>query len=55
MREDMQETPGSIRTPSFVDTLIPVGTLLVLQGLSYYSFHDDASYGHNYYIQAKLF
>ena len=47
MTEDTHEKSGSIRTPSLLDALIPVGTLLVLLGLSYYLFRDTASYGPN--------
>ena len=35
------------RVPSLLDALFPVGTLLLLLGLSYYLFRDNASYGPN--------
>ena len=41
MTQDTHEKSGSIRTPSLLDALIPVGALLVLLGLSYYLFRDN--------------
>jgi NhaC family Na+:H+ antiporter len=36
-----------LKKPSLLDALLPVGTLLVLLGLSFYLFRDTASYGPN--------
>ncbi|HEY6130941.1 MAG TPA: Na+/H+ antiporter NhaC [Halioglobus sp.] len=47
MTGDKPEHLEGARTPSLLDALIPVGTLLVLLGLSYYLFRDTASYGPN--------
>ena len=44
---EQQVHAGSGRVPSLLDALLPVGTLLVLLGLSYYLFRDNASYGAN--------
>lgn len=41
----LQESP--IRLPSLLDALLPVGTLLLLLGLSFFLFRDLASYGPN--------
>lgn len=41
-----REKPGT-REPSILDSLLPIGALILLLALSYYLFHDQASYGPN--------
>ena len=38
--------PGA-REPTLLDSLLPIGLLIGLLSLSFYLFHNDASYGPN--------
>ncbi len=42
-----EKNRGVPREPTIIDSLLPIGTLIVLLSLSYYLFHDEASYGPN--------
>ncbi len=41
------ETPSRGREPTILESLVPIGMLIVLLSLSYYLFRDEASYGPN--------
>jgi Na+:H+ antiporter, NhaC family len=41
------ETPSRGREPTVLESLLPIGMLIVLLSLSYYLFRDEASYGPN--------
>lgn len=45
--DTVPSTTAPKHPPSLLDALLPVGTLLLLLGLSYYLFRDNASYGPN--------